>query len=239
MARASRARVQAPGRSRPRRRARSSRSGSTTPAMPGVWSRRSSAQRRSGSSGTPLWRATSIRRSSDALRVGSPRASCARGAGASTARSRPPRRSAPRARSGRCARACRPAARTSSSRWPVWRERPLAAPSSAPSSWMPVSTSTMPSPALERPGVHVRHAGPRQRQPQPPDARQHAVGAAQLALALRVAHAHRAYRVANTGRVADVTERVPEGVDAGARAERRAADAVGHEHLAGRRAGLA
>ena len=35
----------------------------------------------------------------------------------------------------------------------------------------------------DREGVHVRHARPRQRQAQPPQARQHAVGAAQLALA--------------------------------------------------------
>ena len=42
---------------------------------------------------------------------------------------------------------------------------------------------------LQRPRVHVGNAGPRQRQPQPPDAREHAVGAPQLAPALRVAHA--------------------------------------------------
>ena len=50
-----------------------------------------------------------------------------------------------------------------------WRSRPLPP--------MPVSKRTMPSPARHRPGVAVRHAGPGQRQPQPPDPRQLAVGA--------------------------------------------------------------
>ena len=47
-----------------------------------------------------------------------------------------------------------------------------------PRSCMPVSTSTMPSPAAQRPRVAVRDAGQVERQPQPPHAGQHALAAA-------------------------------------------------------------
>ena len=48
---------------------------------------------------------------------------------------------------------------------------------------MPVSNSTKPSSAGDRPGVAVRHARPRQRQAQAIDARQHPLAPPQLALA--------------------------------------------------------
>ena len=62
---ACRARSRRHGRSRPRRRAPAPGAARSRAAMPGFESRRSSAQRRSGSTGTPLWRATSTRRSSE------------------------------------------------------------------------------------------------------------------------------------------------------------------------------
>ena len=65
---------------------------------------------------------------------------------------------------------------------------------------------------LQRPCVHVGNAGPRQRQSQPPDAREHAVGTAQPVPAVRVAHAREPTGSRILGRVADVTERVPDGV---------------------------
>ena len=71
---------------------------------------------------------------------------CGRGRGGSRARSRSPRRSARPGRSGRSGRACRRAAARAPCRRPAWSS----ASSSwrmPPGSWMPVSTSTMPSPA--------------------------------------------------------------------------------------------
>ena len=93
------------------------------------------------------------------------------------------------------------------------------APRAHPRSWMPVSTSTIPSPVLERPGVHVRHAGPRQRQAEPPDARQDPVGAADPRFRdaahdrLRYMRARRGY---STWRI-DGRTGSRSGVDAGAR----------------------
>ena len=88
----------------------SSRSGSTTlgdaepwpRALLGLAAQRLEPARRSGAPPRCAARARA--------RGPAPRASCARGAGASTARSRRARRSAPPARSGRSARGCRPAA---------------------------------------------------------------------------------------------------------------------------------
>ena len=56
---------------------------------------------------------------------------------------------------------------------------------------MPVSKRTMPSPGRHRPGVAVRHAGPRQRQAQAPDAGQQLLAAADLALACGSGHRQR------------------------------------------------
>ena len=45
-----------------------------------------------------------------------------------------------------------------------------------------------PAPGGQGPGVAVGHAGPREWQPEPPDPRQHTIGARHLALAGRLAH---------------------------------------------------
>ena len=92
-----------------------------------------------------------------------------------------------------------------------------------PGSCMPVSTSTIPSPARDRPRVAVRHAGPRQRQAQAPDAGQHALAAAHLALAGGCGHRRRTLciawrRRARRGRDDDGHRRRPDGRDDARRA---------------------
>ena len=59
----------------------------------------------------------------------------------------------------------------------------------------------------DRERVHVRDAGPRQRQPQPPDAGQHPLAAAELALASRLAHRRACSHAARP--IADTIARVP------------------------------
>ena len=101
---------------------------------------------------------------------------------------------------------------TSSSRWPIWRERALQLVERALLVDAGVDQHD-PVAGLQRPGVHVRNAGPRQRQPQAPDAREHAVGPPQLAPAVRVAHAPEPTAcAAYCAAWRTVTERVPDGV---------------------------
>ena len=99
--------------------------------------------------------------------------------GASRARSRPPRRSAPPARSGRCGSGCRragarprPRSRPGRARGRSWRMPALAADPGVEEDDAAVGG--------DRPDVAVRDAGPGQRQAQPPDARQHLFAARRL-----------------------------------------------------------
>ena len=119
-----------------------------------------------------------------------PSGPCARGRDASTARTRSRRRSPPPARSGRSARACRPGAARAPGLQVDHRQRPLEVPHRA----VVVIAAVEQHDAVaggHRPGVAVRHARPRERQPQPPDPRQHALAAADFALSRGARHAAR------------------------------------------------
>ena len=104
------------------------------------------AASRGGSRGTPLWRAISTRRGVRGLGVVGVRVEVRRGWGAPTPRSPRARRSGAPGRSGRRGRGCRPRSRTCSSRRPTWSSARSRWPSE-PGSCVPVSTSTIPSPA--------------------------------------------------------------------------------------------
>ena len=90
---------------------------------------------------------------------------------------------------------------------------------------------------LQRPRVHVGNAGPRKRQPQSPDAREHAVGTSQPVPAVRVAHAREPTGSPYCARGGRHRARAGRR-HVGARLQCRADDALRHEHVAGRRPGV-
>ena len=138
---------------------------------------------------------------------------CAPTPGASRARSRRRRRSGRRGRSGRCGRGCRRPGATSASSKPACAERELEL-AHAVVGRHPGVEEDDPVAGGDRERVHVRNAGPGQRQAQPPDARQDPLAAGDLA-ASRAARSSRSCSRAGSSR-ADTIGGVPADASANA-----------------------
>ena len=185
--RASRSPASRRGRSAPRRPARDRGRRPARRTIPLPDARRCSAQRRSGASGTPLWRATSSRRGEHLLGVVGQRGEVVAVAGGSTPP--PPVRSRiagawPQWSTWACVQTTSRMCSRRRLAWSSARSRCAIEPGSC----MPGVDQHDAVAGRERPGVAVRDPGPGQRQAQPPHAGQHALAAPHLALAGRLAH---------------------------------------------------